>query len=85
MNKAFNRYYFWVSHFILGVFSRWSSTTVWSNIGKYSLSPAYLQGIEGLNEEDGEYSNELEIVEANQKQSREERIRGLNSVKLIKN
>lgn len=37
-----------------------------------------------LNEEDDEYS-ELEIMEANQKQSREVQIRGLNSVKLISN
>lgn len=35
----------------------------------------------GLNEEDDEYSNESEIMGANQKQLKEGQIRGLNYVK----
>lgn len=39
-SKALNKYYFWVLHFISGVFSSWSLTIVWCHIGQYSLSSA---------------------------------------------
>lgn len=53
----------------------------WTIFIKFCLDEAWV--FKGLNEENGKYSNELEITEANQKQSRPGKTRELNSLKLM--